>query len=492
MERARGAVEELEGLERGVAAALARKKRAGGRLGRLNEDFKVAKLLRETAAAARDAAAWRERGQNVEEEVARIKSEDMQGFFMEKRALQEFYTRHPNAKGQVDVLEVCAARAAEAPQWSGEERHGKYLDLHALFHTFTNLKGADSLGKNISYTEYLGRLANFADIDILKVKAHRPYLEYLKALHAYLDGFHRRAQALVFLDLDAVAARFEDAWREGRVAGWERTQLQSDAEVAALDAPKVMRELLVRGAKSGGSPPQRVERLNLIREHPLHLGPAESARPPSDAQDAKVWRKARLFDAYQVAREEALVQFLVENLADFVDATVSFITRKQTQTYEELRQEEEAEAKRELGDDDDEDALYVDAADNDLDNDRNPQNLPLDWDGKPIPLWLYKLHGLNVEYTCEICGNHIYRGRHAYERHFRDWRHAHGMSVLGIPNTAHFHEISKIDEARALYAKLRSSIEQDTFSRDQEQLEDSEGNVLDRKTYLDLKRQGLI
>ncbi len=27
----------------------------------------------------------------------------------------------------------------------------------------------------------------------------------------------------------------------------------------------------------------------------------------------------------------------------------------------------------------------------------NPLNLPLGWDGKPIPFWLYKLHGLGVE-----------------------------------------------------------------------------------------------
>jgi hypothetical protein len=36
-------------------------------------------------------------------------------------------------------------------------------------------------------------------------------------------------------------------------------------------------------------------------------------------------------------------------------------------------------------DEDDEGPLY------------NPLNLPLGWDGKPIPFWLYKLHGLSVE-----------------------------------------------------------------------------------------------
>ena len=26
----------------------------------------------------------------------------------------------------------------------------------------------------------------------------------------------------------------------------------------------------------------------------------------------------------------------------------------------------------------------------------NPLNLPMGWDGKPIPYWLYRLHGLGV------------------------------------------------------------------------------------------------
>lgn len=60
------------------------------------------------------------------------------------------------------------------------------------------------------------------------------------------------------------------------------------------------------------------------------------------------------------------------------------------------------------------------------------------WDGKPIPFWLYKLHGLGVEYKCEICGNYSYWGRRAFERHFQEWRHAFGMRCLKIPNTVHF------------------------------------------------------
>lgn len=60
----------------------------------------------------------------------------------------------------------------------------------------------------------------------------------------------------------------------------------------------------------------------------------------------------------------------------------------------------------------------------------NPKNLPLGWDGRPIPYWLYKLHGLGIEYKCEICGNTSYWGRKAFEDHFQGWRHSYGMRYI--------------------------------------------------------------
>ena len=63
-------------------------------------------------------------------------------------------------------------------------------------------------------------------------------------------------------------------------------------------------------------------------------------------------------------------------------------------------EQEEAEAELLPEDEDDEDDFVY-----------NPLKLPLGWDGKPIPYWLYKLHGLNQEFKCEICGNYSYWGR---------------------------------------------------------------------------------
>jgi len=119
--------------------------------------------------------------------------------------------------------------------------------------------------------------------------------------------------------------------------------------------------------------------------------------------------------------------------------------------------------------------------------------LPLGWDNKPIPYWLYKLHGLNIGYSCEICGNQVYKGPKTFQRHFTEWRHSHGMRCLGIPNTAHFANITKINDALELWRKMCSEKESSKWVADlDEQFEDSKGNVLTRRTFEDLKRQGLL
>ena len=90
-------------------------------------------------------------------------------------------------------------------------------------------------------------------------------------------------------------------------------------------------------------------------------------------------------------------------------STVENVERKMARTADELAEESsesEGEGQGEESSDEEEGVPY------------NPKNLPLGWDGKPIPYWLYKLHGLNVSYSCEICGNAVYRGPKAFQRHF--------------------------------------------------------------------------
>ena len=125
-------------------------------------------------------------------------------------------------------------------------------------------------------------------------------------------------------------------------------------------------------------------------------------------------------------------------LQDTIEATRREIEKKQTRTYEEI----EAERREEESGGVDAEALAGMLNDDEEDEDdakiSNPLNLPLDWTGKPIPYWLYKLHGLGVHYKCEICGNYEYHGKRNFEKHFQEARHSYGMKCLGIPNTMHF------------------------------------------------------
>ena len=105
---------------------------------------------------------------------------------------------------------------------------------------------------------------------------------------------------------------------------------------------------------------------------------------------------------------------------------------------------------------------------------------------------LYKLHGLNQDFNCEICGNFSYWGRRAYERHFREPRHQHGMRCLNIPNTKAFLEVTTIADALALHKAIQER-GAGVFKADaDEEFEDASGNVYNKKTYLDLQRQGLL
>jgi splicing factor 3A subunit 3 len=67
------------------------------------------------------------------------------------------------------------------------------------------------------------------------------------------------------------------------------------------------------------------------------------------------------------------------------------------------------------------------------------------------------------------------------------------MRCLGIPNTAHFANIILIEDAIQLWEKLKVSRETERFRpENEEEFEDSAGNVLTMKTHNDLKRQGLL
>ena len=67
------------------------------------------------------------------------------------------------------------------------------------------------------------------------------------------------------------------------------------------------------------------------------------------------------------------------------------------------------------------------------------------------------------------------------------------MKCLGIPNSKPFQGITLIEDAYTLWAKLKVEKGTTAFQADtEEEFEDGSGNVMTRKVYTDLARQGLL
>merc|ERR1719341_1508922 len=246
------------------------------------------------------------------------------------------------------------------------------------------------------------------------------------------------------LDLDAELGEaledLEGRFERGECPGWAKEQqgamahtgahldlsaFDTPEEVASLGLDRLKSGLLSLGMKCGGTLQQRAERLYMTKGRDVSELPAALFTKTKAKGGPAVNTKQR-----EIAGMELQVYRLAELVAEVRPETVENVERKQART----------EGERE---EDDGDIPY------------NPKNLPLGWDGKPIPYWLYKLHGLNISYNCEICGNFTYKGPKAFQRHFAEWRHAHGMRCLGIPNTAHFANVTNIEDAMALWEKIK-------------------------------------
>jgi splicing factor 3A subunit 3 len=64
---------------------------------------------------------------------------------------------------------------------------------------------------------------------------------------------------------------------------------------------------------------------------------------------------------------------------------------------------------------------------------------------------------------------------------------------LNIPSSPHFLNITKIDEAEALWKKLQHEEQKHEFTTSlDEEVEDSQGNIYSRKVYDLLAKQGLV
>ncbi|XP_023582813.1 splicing factor 3A subunit 3 [Trichechus manatus latirostris] len=408
-------------------------------------------------------------------------------FYNRLKQIKEFHRKHPNeicVPMSVEFEELLKARenpseeAQNLVEFTDEEGYGRYLDLHDCYLKYINLKASEKL-------DYITYLSIFDQLfDIPKERKNAEYKRYLEMLLEYLQDYTDRVKPLQDQNelFGKIQTEFEKKWENGTFPGWPKetssalthagahldlSAFSSWEELASLGLDRLKSALLALGLKCGGTLEERAQRLFSTKGKSLEsLDTSLFAKNPKSKGTKRDTERNK-----DIAFLEAQIYEYVEILGEQRHLTHENVQRKQARTGEEREEEEEEQISESESEDEENEIIY------------NPKNLPLGWDGKPIPYWLYKLHGLNINYNCEICGNYTYRGPKAFQRHFAEWRHAHGMRCLGIPNTAHFANVTQIEDAVSLWAKLKLQKASERWQPDtEEEYEDSSGNVVNKKT----------
>ncbi|XP_004679499.1 PREDICTED: splicing factor 3A subunit 3 [Condylura cristata] len=365
-------------------------------------------------------------------------------FYNRLKQIKEFHRKHPNeicVPMSVEFEELLKARenpseeAQNLVEFTDEEGYGRYLDLHDCYLKYINLKASEKL-------DYITYLSIFDQLfDIPKERKNAEYKRYLEMLLEYLQDYTDRVKPLQDQNelFGKIQTEFEKKWDNGTFPGWPKETSSALTHAGAhldLSAFSSWEELASLG-------------LDRLKSALLALGLKCGGTLEERAQ--------RLFSTKGKSLESLDTSLFAKNPKSKGTKRACshgyfIIIIILNQGWAALK------------------CLRV-----------------------PIPYWLYKLHGLNINYNCEICGNYTYRGPKAFQRHFAEWRHAHGMRCLGIPNTAHFANVTQIEDAVSLWAKLKLQKASERWQPDtEEEYEDSSGNVVNKKTYEDLKRQGLL
>lgn len=378
--------------------------------------------------------------------------------------------------------------------FTGEESNGRYFDLTQSHEEYLNLPNA----KRITYLQYLSVFDRFANFTTAQKRGEK-YFQYITGLANYLESFLRRTKPLEDPDriIADIESSFTTAWEADDVPGWgKHAPTPATAASAAPTDPTALFCSICQKPFTN----KNVYTHHMSSKKHLKAAAAAESTPstttePTSAEDAaKRALTLRLKDR-AIASREWRITHLTTLLKPERDATTTNVERKASLTERERQMELDALFAENATDitpsaNDDEEG-----SENEDDDEKiyNPLKLPLAWDGKPIPYWLYKLHGLGVEFPCEICGNFVYMGRRAFDKHFNEYRHIHGLKCLGITNTTLFREITRIDEAQRLWEKLEADKKRTKVAADTvEEMEDAQGNVMPRKVFEDLQKQGLL
>ncbi|KAL7919172.1 hypothetical protein ACQKWADRAFT_302218 [Trichoderma austrokoningii] len=492
--------EDLERLEQGIADRI--REDPKHIRDRLNRDHEVAQLLDQIQAQSQNLLnIYKDESGSRAQEIQQIGSGDpFEEFYRQWKDVRDHHARYPNEQAENSEQRYKLSRHGDPSEplpsivdslFSGEEAYGRFFDLNTCHEAFLNLPNV----KRLTYLQYLELFDNFAP-GFAGVKRNEKltdqYFQYVGDLSGYLESFMRRIRPLENVDkiMQTFDQEFEEVWTKDEAEGWSLEQGASNSAKQRTGDAIWCDDC----EKEFGN--ENVYKNHLTGRKHIKAAEQRSRRQEESKSDAAGSGKGTVSATRLKERAVAEREYRVKRLAGAMstersDTRVN-VERKQGMTERERQQElenllnvtetrhepaEEADGEGEDG----EEKIY------------NPLKLPLAWDGKPIPFWLYRLHGLGVEFPCEICGNFVYMGRRAFDKHFNEARHVYGLKCLGIANTSLFRDITGIDEAMRLWEKIqkekrRGKIDDGSVV----QMEDGEGNVMPEKVYYDLQKQGLL
>lgn len=530
LEQIRDSQEELEYLEKAISVLLDDRRRASGiRLVTIERAIK--QLVERSQKVAMNCIAYYKDADGLRKEEIRFLAGQQQGgktttskdddgqlwtnFYSNLKKIKDYYKRNedknvPTEGRSVDkIVKEAMSKVNVDSEFTPDENYGKCIDVQEHYRKFVNLQELrnyrikqhqqeevlrlDQKGirdkeeveaniiafSEIDYATYLTRFEKFEDIPRYCKYRVQEYYDYLEGLLNYLIGFFQRQNPLANTDTlkESFQDEFQVEWNGNRAAHWAEY-----TENMALYLKPVDKLFASKGVYQSFQNGKKYKKI-------------VEAFSKKSAEELEEHSKASREHDKRLAYMEFMIHRYKQFLSRTIDKTIEFIEKRESRTNKELEvsQSLALQILDAVGTETPVDADEVSSGEDDEQPVYNPLNLPLGWDGKPIPFWLYKLHGLGQEFKCEICGNYSYWGRKAFENHFQEWRHAFGMKCLKIPNTPHFKEITKIEDAFALYEKLKQQNEKNTFKIAYEvECEDMEGNVMNARAYEDLRRQGLL
>ncbi|PGH07058.1 hypothetical protein AJ80_08071 [Polytolypa hystricis UAMH7299] len=493
--------EDLERLEQGISDRVTDEPRNNRE--RLNRDHQIASFLdrihnqsQRLLDIYKDAEGFRA------SEIQAISTGDpFDQFYKRLEDIRDFHRRYPNVpvenlervyrrrEGDMNAMEI-------ENMFAGEESYGQFFDLTRLHEEYLNLPGV----KRLTYLQYLEHFDKFTQPQLPIKRANKlndKYFNYVGDLASYLESFIKRVRPLEPLDelFESYDEEFRKLWDANQVPGWgdETTTGESSGPTTEGTGEGIWCADCEREFKN-----ENVYKNHLMGKKHIRAAAAKKASgTPTNGESTpdnstKITAVQRLKER-AIAEREHRVRSLAETLKEEREATGINVERRQGMTGREREMELDtlfAETVEPSGNQRRE-------SDSDSEGEErtyNPFKLPLAWDGKPIPYWLYKLHGLGVELPCEICGNFVYMGRRAFDKHFSEARHIYGLRCLGITQqTSLFREITKIEDALRLWEKIDRDRKKDKDGRDNVvQMEDAEGNVMPERIYLDLQKQGIL